>query len=157
MIYNCRPVLVDYKVKLFDVGSWLSGLIKLFTRCKYNHSALMFDMGGKTFVAEARSAGVVVATLREWKRHRPDKKWITGFALREIKTERVAYSFGVPYDVKSLFQQAIFITTGKWIGEHNLEQVNCSEVVAFYYNLPQPWLWTAAKLYKSDSFKWHVL
>jgi hypothetical protein len=103
-------------------------------------------------VVEARSSGVFVATWEAWLDHRKNKTFIVGTTTRYIDTTKVIDSFGIPYDIVSLFQQAAFIILGRWFGGNNLSRVNCAEVIAHYYGLENPHKWTAAKLHKYKDF-----
>jgi hypothetical protein len=155
MISNTQPILVHHQFSLFDISSWLSLIIRFFTRSYYNHSALQFDLNNKTFVLEARFGGVVVATLSEWLAHRPNKEYVVGDAYVPIDIDNFYNCWGVKYDVKSLLQQAFYIITGKWWGKQDTKRVNCAEVVAWVYKLEKPHLWTPATIEESLYFKFY--
>lgn len=136
-----KIILVDHKVSLFDPQSWLSGLIKIFTGSKYNHSALLIldNLGNPLSVVEARGKGVLRVSWQDWLSYR-EKKYIVLTYPGDIIDERIEKSLGLKYDILSLFQQAFYIITGLWVGRKDQGLVNCAEVCAWYYNIPNPHL-----------------
>ena len=146
---NYKVIVVNHKVKILDPESWLSGLIKLFTWSKYNHSAL-YEVGEtyfSTYVIEARAKGVVRVSWHDWLCHR-EKAFVIFESNIPIREDRVKESIGLKYDILSLFQQAFYIIFKIWLGRTDQKQLNCSEAIAWYYNLPKPYSWTAKKLFE---------
>lgn len=150
---TAKPILVRHNFSIFDVSSWLSALIRFFTKGYYNHSALLFVIEDKTFVLEARFGGIVVATWDEWLKHRPNKKFMIGTTHIPLNIDNFYNCWGVKYDIKSLFQQAVYITTGKWFGKNATDKVNCAEVIAWIYDMDEPHKYTPKMIETHPAFQ----
>jgi len=140
-------LFVRHEFKLFDISSWLSLIIRIVTRFKYNHVAIRYSDGAFVYIVEARSGGVIKATVANWLKHRPDKNWEEGKKLY-IDNDLINYKLGLKYDIPSLFSQLIYQYTGIWIGSTSSNEENCSEFVADIIKINKPYLATAKSLYK---------
>ena len=154
---KAKAILVRHHFNWLDVGSWISALQRLVTRSYYNHTALaVITESGGLWVYEAQFKGVVKLTWQEWLDYRPNKEWIIGDCKKPINWFKVDASVGLPYDIKSWFQQLIYITFKIWIGSKGQSHVNCCEVMAWYWQLPNAYKWLPQDFLDSPLFKWNT-
>lgn len=124
---------------------FLARAIRRFTRSRVNHTALVIEVWGETFIIDAQRDGVNLRPLKEWQ-----KKYNYNYIISEPKTftkeqKQLAISMvgHTPYDFASLlWYQPLYILFGKWYGKRKGDAKNrmfCSEFVAWVYELENWW------------------
>lgn len=124
--------------KWYDPLSWLSTAIRFFARTYYNHAKLVVYNWGIPFVNEAIGRGVVTHQMGTRMR---GKEIMLLRPVAETREKSIAYranaKLGVTkYDFLGLIYQAIFLTTGKWIGprgEKADKRQYCFEYIGWVY------------------------
>lgn len=108
-------------------------LIRLATRSRWNHCALLCELGTEDVVVEAAGSGVIVTAWEHWtKRARRD----LDIHLFDNPMDGcwLAPVLGTPYDIKSLvLLKLLKMLTGTWYGptgEAARQAVMCSELCA---------------------------
>lgn len=144
-----KVIIVRHHFRLFDTSSWLSLIIRLATKSKWNHCAITIDIEGVEYVAEARASGVYVSTWGNWLKHRPHKDYIIGRVKYRFSTpidmeERIASRFGTPYDnIGLIFWHPFRLIFGKWGGGRSKDgKVVCSEYIGLCWIefFPDNWM-----------------
>lgn len=134
-----QVILVNTTKKKFH--TWA---IKKFTKCKYNHVAIITEYLGELFVTEAVAKGFVpTMPLEEYLYEIDTKKEKEILILEPVKEyaqhikvtyKRLRQIANKGYEFLNLtLYQIIYQTTGKWIGTKNANRVICSEAVAYAF------------------------
>ena len=122
--------------------------IRLITRSRYNHVAILCQQGPELVLIEALGKGVTKTGWADWNARavrRVDRvEWRgDGAAL--------AAMIGRPYDRKTLvLLKAAKMLTGRWFGptgEEASKAVTCSELGALVVSHPHPWDVSPQELY----------
>ncbi len=155
-----RPgdVILYHTALSFAPVSWLAWGIRKVTKSNWNHAALVLEIEGRTFIAEAFGGGV---------RLRPASYFLDRQRNR-IKVLRPVYSnllnakakaldkLGCKYDFLAVLQHLWKAIRGKWTGhtgDSAAGRMVCSEYVAYCLGLTEWWTWTAADLDRYTFFK----
>ena len=140
--------------------SYLSFLIRKFGQADYNHAALVVSNWNKPFINEVIGIGITshsFGTRLKGKDIRiirpnnpPTEKEIANRANEKIGITK--------YDFIGLIYQAIYLTTGKWLGknyEKAGERMYCFEYVAWVYDtiFPHWWKVTPSEVINSKEFR----
>jgi hypothetical protein len=134
--------------------TWLSFFVRLFTRCYFNHTALVADDGWQLVINEAVAKGII-------SRRAKDHLFRSGVTIMILRPSipfdnaKAMSKVGVPYDFWTLiFFQAIYRITGIWIGKttHGDDKLVCSEYAAWVYGLPKWWLMSTREIIESPAF-----
>jgi hypothetical protein len=169
---------MDYKGKYLDIKSgdvilfrsefvwkqpvtWLSVLVRFFTKCYYNHCGIIIKNWGVPFVNESLAKGVVTRPLQEHIVRSKTKiliirpKWNFEEKMMCVRSNSM---LGEKYGFSTLlFYQLFYRITGKWIGRAKeaaeKDGMVCSEYVAWCFNLNKWWLYSAKELLNSGMFK----
>ena len=123
----------------------LGKAIRLASRGKFNHTAIVIIIDGEIFIAEAQNNGVNLKTFDNWQlKYNYDyvvsrylfgsKEWGKAFRKRALS------KIGVTgYDYVSLFVwQPVLQITGKWLGrkgEKAEKRMYCSEFAPYTHNV----------------------
>lgn len=142
--------------------------IRFFTKCHYNHSAIVVMSMGELCILEAIERGLMITkTLEQYLEETPRKREIVvlrpklGFKVKKHTLySRLKDIIGRPYDFKSLlYSQLIQQITKKyrWKGARNMKaskHIYCSEACAYAYPkiFPNWWAISPADIFKSDKF-----
>jgi hypothetical protein len=140
--------------------TYLSALVRFFTKCKYNHCGLVVHNWGTPFISEAVNDGVITRPAAEHiLRSKTRIVVLRPKSIVHMPTfcKRANSAVGKKYDFKALlFFQLIFRTTGKWIGPTGAkaaEQMVCSEFVAWAHQLDNWWLLSSRELLDHPDFR----
>ena len=150
--FNETDVILVHKNKISSISDVPSPIIRILTKCYYNHAALVVEYLGTLYIAEAVANGFVVT-------ERLDKYMSELGDVREIAVLRSKPNFGYtvetvynnitavvdkPYAYGTLlFTQVVYLLTQKmfgkgwWTGKNNEDDkrtIECSEVIANAYN-----------------------
>lgn len=133
-------ILFHTKLKWHNPMSWLSALIRMFTKCRYNHVGIVVENWGVPFLNEAIETGIISIPLKDRLNGRemriirqitpivPEKE----FAVKaNDRLGRTGYDFS-----GLLWFQLIYQLTGHWLGhtgEAAKSRMYCAEYVAFMY------------------------
>lgn len=146
--------------------TWLSALVRLFTRCQFNHCALIVTNWNVPFISEAVNRGIItrpaekhlvrsktrIMVLRPRDPFTPGTRELQDFIIRANSV------VGSKYDFVSLFWfQLIYRITGKWYGPTNDptgKRMVCSEFVAWAYKLDKWWLYSSKEVMYHRHFMW---
>lgn len=124
-------LLVSTKIKWNKPTSWVVGLIRFFTKSKWNHAELIIEKEGKFYAYESLSGGVVVSDIE--KETKGDIKILRAkfeFDANKLITIADNYIEKSKYDYWNLFiWQPLFRITGIWFGTDTPNKVLCSEFV----------------------------
>lgn len=143
------PLVGD--VILVHGGSWLAKQIQhwmnkyrikkgLEPRVLWNHVAVIIDLWGQQYIAEAQAKGVqIIPDVDKYLKNNTCKvkTWVKPLNTQEknlFSKTAVEYAL-IPhrYDFLNFFYQMYYITTGKWIGPKDIKankRVYCSEFAA---------------------------
>lgn len=154
-IYVMHSPLVWYKPK-----SWLSALIRMFTKSYWNHAGIFVSDWGVIFANEAEATGIITS---------PAKDRFKGLTIlirrpkapidEKMFAVKVNYKVGVTgYDFSGiLFYQIIYQLTGHWLGTNSKEKAEkrmyCSEYVGWAYNTDKWWEVVPRDIASSDLFE----
>jgi len=143
--------------------------IRYFTKCHYNHAAMVIKAMGELAVIEAVENGFIITqSLDQYVKETPEKREILVKRpiMQHFSSIQSAYFnifniIGNKYDFKSLlFSQLIWQITKekKWKGKKDIKaakRIYCSEACAFAYKDLFPEWWTVAPvdLFKSKKLK----
>lgn len=144
-------------------GTWMAPPIRYFTKEKYTHSAIVVEIWGRFFVAEALASGIIMRPLKEFPDgmdvliSRPEfDRDISTISMKALS--KVGHT---GFDYSSLiFHQLFYKLTGKWIGwtkssTRASDKFYCSEYVAWIYNFyfPEWHLTTPDMIFNHPGFK----
>ena len=146
----------------------ISKLIMAFTKTQYSHAGTLWKLNNEWYVIEAQKKGI---RLIEWDKYymlkssslmilRPKFKQKT----KQLKEVALRDLGNVKYDFVGLIHQAIFQTTGVWVGRKGKDAANrmyCTEKVAHDYNevygiFKNWWNISPKELLKNENFE-HIL
>lgn len=153
-------ILFKTKFHLLKPMSWLSSLIRLFTKSKYNHVGLFIESWGEMFLIEAIGKGVIVRPCTYMNRPGNDILILEpnfDYDSKEL-SKKVTKQLGKSYNYKLLIlEQAWYRLTGDWWGRtnvnHNQEKsFVCSSLIAWAFCFPEWWKWSAKEFYESNYF-----
>lgn len=125
-------------VLCYSKSHWISRMIQILTRSKYNHVGIVERINNRIYVYEAIDIGFV---------RRPLCQSIEKDCIEVIiKRPNFVYSkkeliseldklLGRPYDTASIFYQIKHQLFGGWKGSKNTKKLYCSEAVAYVYNV----------------------
>jgi hypothetical protein len=140
--------------------TWLSALVRYFTRCKYNHCAVIVMNWGVPFINEALGHGVVSRPAAVHLERSKTKIMIirpTQPQFEQFFCVRANSKLGTPYDRCNLtYQQLIYRRTGLWIGKKGKgaeKHMVCSEYVAWCHQLEKWWLSSTKEVMNHDGFE----
>ena len=119
--------------------------IRLFTRSRVNHTAIVIEVWNELFIIDSQADGTNLRPIKEW-----NDKYNYSYIIHRPKTfttqqrEKAVSVIGTtPYDFKSLlWYQPVYILTGKWKGKRYdaaAEKLYCSEYVAWLFDMPGWW------------------
>lgn len=155
-ILKTGDIIISRTVLSWNPISWLSFAIRMFAKTKYNHASLFVEKyeceaigrGVTCNSVGARLHGKSIIVLRPINR-----------INREVLIARAESVIGVSrYDFVGLIHQAIYLTTGKWIGKRDdsaARRMYCFEYVAWVYKHVFP-MWfriTPAEVIDSKHFE----
>lgn len=143
--------------------------IRFFTKCYYNHTAIVVKAMGELCVLEAVERGFIITqTLEEYIKESPGKRDIAFFrssisiSIQEIN-KRLKEIVGHPYDYKSLLYSQLIKQLSKkdrWKGPKNAKakkSLYCSEACAYaYLELFPEWWKTAPSDIHKNPYLWEV-
>lgn len=135
--------------------TWVSKAIRWFTKSWVNHTAVVVEVWGHTYIVDAQKNGVNPKPLEAWLKEynyeiivaRPK----TGPKDPRTFSIRAFMKVGLTgYDYNSLiFRHPWAIITKKWARDKdtNDKRMVCSEYVAWLYQVEKPYRITPKKLY----------
>lgn len=141
--------------------------IRLFTKCHYNHAALVVEAFGELCIVEAIGRGLMITkTLKEYLEETPDKRGILVLRASD-KLDRSNFYvrlkdiIGHAYDFKSLFYSQVIQQLTKryrWKGPRNVKaskRLYCSEACAYVYPniFPNWWAIAPVDIYKEKKLR----
>jgi len=125
--------------------SYLSVLIRLFTKSYWNHTAVGVVLGDTRLVhcvLDANQNGVVLEPWDIWVKKYGSKKYEITPSNKEINESDLLKYVGRGYDFLSVFiWQPIYILTGKWLGKTGIDasdKTYCTEIYSFVHGLKDP-------------------
>lgn len=142
--------------------------IRFFTKCFYNHSAIVVKSMGELCILEATERGVLVTgTLNAYLKDTPKKRHILVLRPSSVNGgidqvyERLKNIVGNPYDFKSLLYSQLINQLSikyRWKGKTGpkaAKRMYCSEVCAYAYLSLFPEWWSVAPvdLYESKKLE----
>lgn len=122
--------------------SWLSYIIRKISNSTWSHTAVVVDIWGRSFIAEALATGIVIMPLDEWGEgaivsvSRPK----VPVDVKEFSSRAVAKVGHTGYDYGSLIWfQLLFQITGRWYGHTDASRKTsnkfyCSEYAAWLFS-----------------------
>lgn len=127
----------------------LSKLIRVFTKSRYSHTAIVVKKYGVTLIVESQMKGVEVKTYAHWMdkyEYEYDVARPIAIGNRRILTKRIFEKVGVEkYDFKLLMWDfPRYVLTGRWRGDNEEEanengRVTCSAFIAWIYEMKNWW------------------
>jgi hypothetical protein len=140
--------------------TYLSAAVRFFTKCFYNHCAIIIKDWDIPFINESNAKGVITRPMQEHIERTKTKIIILRpkFAFDEKEfCIRANSLLGTKYGFSDLlFYQLLYRVTGIWKGRTEQAAINdgmvCSEYVAWCYNLPNWWLYSSGELLNSGLF-----
>ncbi len=132
--------------------SWLCGAIRKVTGSAWSHCAVVVELWGRLYVAEALATGIVVRPLADWPRDvavcvmRP----VGQVDVPDFCTRAMSKVGHTGYDYSSLlWYQLVYQLTGHWIGRTSAsrkaaDRLYCSEYVGWLYQTEFPRWWCAS-------------
>ena len=141
--------------------------IRYFTKCYYNHAAIVIKAMGELCVLEAIGRGFMITqTLEEYIKESPGKRNIAFYRPKEhigisSVNDRLKDIIGHPYDYKSLLVSQLIKQVSKkdkWEGPENaraMKNIYCSEACAYAYPTIFPEWWSVAPsdIFESDKLE----
>lgn len=147
---------------------FLSKAIRAFTKTKYSHGGLVFLINDEWQVLEAQKNGIRVIAWKDYyelnscslmilrAKFKIDAKELKRIAIKDLGNVR--------YDFFGILHQALFQTTGLWIGRKGKRATKrkyCTEYVAYVYNkvhrvFPKWWSASPKRLMNYEHFE-HIL
>lgn len=124
------------KIGFSTTNSWLSRLVRWFTKSKASHSFIMFDWLGQTWVIEAEAVGVQIVPLSNFLGRK--NIIVQTFEMPDLTMEDlklVLEDSGTMYDYTGLLG-AVVPTIGRWFKQrwrnpfNNSKAMFCSEMIA---------------------------
>jgi len=129
---------------------YISATIRFFTKCYYNHSAIIVSNWGKVYVAEAASKGIIVTPFEDWKTDLEYSVYRPKFMVKEkLVARKIMCKQGYTgYDFSgTLFHQLVYQVSNVWIGRKGKKSEKrqyCSEYIAWIYQEYFPEYWKVA-------------
>lgn len=131
-----HPFRIDNPIR------YTNAAVRLFTKSKWDHTAIAIRVWGRLYVAESLAKGISITPFEKWcKDHivmvqrcklKFNEKQLATIAMS--KQGYVGYDFGGTF-----FFQAIYQITGRWMGPKSEKRAQkrlyCSEYVAWIYNM----------------------
>lgn len=139
--------LTSNKFELKNPGTWLSRIIQLVCRSKWNHAVVILIFHQYRIVIHAQ-AWVRIEMFDDWCR-KADRDVALYLTLKPVDKLWLFRQINRLYDVMGLVWQLIFILTGKWLGSKGIkadEFFFCSELTVRMMNVPAPFLYSPAKI-----------
>ena len=142
-------------------------LIRTFSKCYYNHAAIVVKAMNELYVLEATGRGLLITqSLEEYLKETPSKREILIRRPKRQSEEGILKAYealseiiGNKYDFKSLlFSQFIYQITDEksWKGKKGAKAANkvyCSEAYAYAYSDLFPKWWSVAPVDLFESVK----
>jgi len=154
-------ILFHTPVKWYSPMSWLAGLIRVFTKCRYNHVGVVILNWGVPFLNEATATGVTTMPLKDRFGDSPIRILRYNNPIKEdtfaIKANDKVGHTG--YDFSGLLWfQLIYQLTGHWLGHTGAAaegKMYCGEYAAWMFPkaFPEPWKTAPSVIYNSTKFK----
>lgn len=156
-------ILFHTLVKWYSPMSWLSGLIRFFTKCRYNHVGVVVLNWGVPFLNEAIETGVLPIPVKD-RISGKEIRIIRAFAQIEErplaikandKLGRTGYDFS-----GLLWFQLIYQLTGRWTGhtgDHADKRMYCGEYAAWLFPAIFPRWWQTAPSDIHNSKDFHTI
>jgi hypothetical protein len=129
-----------------DAVTYISAAIRLFSRCYFNHSAIILKEDGVTYVVEAVYPKVTKTPFSEWikkgKREILVQRRSKVNVTFKVLAGRIKRQIGKKYDVAALLIHLPLMLITKWLGEENytgkseldaIKRVYCFEIIANVY------------------------
>jgi len=146
--------------------SWLSAVIRLFAKVKYNHVGIIIIVYGRAMVAESVGRGFILTPFidrthdkiydRDYVVFDPKYRKFDGEKVRNGAIELLGKT---PYDVVGLLQQAVWNTLNIWVGKAGEEakaKMYCYESMAYLHRRSKTfkYWWTVkpSDLFNSEEF-----
>lgn len=135
----------------------ISKAIRLFTKSKYSHTAVVVETWGALYVVDAQRNGVNPRPLKEWLEEYSYKIEVSRpseffFPIKELSIKAFSKVGFTEYDLASLFfYQPVYLFTGKWKGRDHADaegRMYCSEFVAWLFEMPNYWIMTPKDVYQ---------
>lgn len=153
-------ILYSNRFRLLKPVTWLSTLIRIFTRVPYDHCAIVVHSWGVPMLNEALGDGVICRPAAEHLQ-RKGTSFVVLRPLQPVSEQdlcRKANSMlGRKYDLLTLLvYQPLYRITGRWVGSTQdkiaCRQFVCTEYVAWAHNLDRWWLYSAKELIEHPEF-----
>lgn len=150
MDYKTGDILFsNWQPRLFKPRTWISAMIRLFTKSYWSHTAVIRLDHGKVFVFESTIGGGKLTPIELWLRGKNVLVYRPNESIHELYL--IEYIGKVRYDyINTLIQQPFYQITGKWIGRKKEGDIfyNCSELISWVYNVSDSYKRTPAWLYR---------
>jgi hypothetical protein len=126
--------------KWYSPLSYLSAAIRFFAKTKYNHAELVVFNWDRCYTNEAVGRGVISSIFGTRTVGKQIRVLRPRFNISEkyIATEANSKLGITPYDVIGLIHQAIYLSTGVWLGKRSNDadkRMYCFEYVAWVYDM----------------------
>ena len=150
-------VILFHTALSFAPVSWLAWGIRKVTKSYWNHAALVLEIEGRIFIAEAFGGGVRLRPASYFLDRRRNKIKVLRPTYTHLVRAKVKAmdKLGCKYDFGALFQHLWKAIRGKWTGhtgDFAAGKMVCSEYVAYCLGLTEWWTWTAADLDSESEF-----
>lgn len=135
-----KIILEDCDVVFCTGNSWISKLIKWWTKSEFSHVAFFVELEGLPFIVDAQKDGVNVRPLEEWRKKYNYKETVLYDPLindeaKGIRKKRALKKAGVtPYDfLSTVIKQPFKLMFGRWLKskKDEDEKMNCSEFQSY--------------------------
>ena len=140
--------------------------IRFFTKCYYNHAAIVVEAMGELCVLEAVERGLMITkTLKDYVKEAPECHDFISLRPKggvdiDLVNDRLKDIIGSPYDYKSLLVSQLIKQISKkdkWHGKTKgkaSKNIYCSEACAYAYPsvFPEWWKIAPSDIYDSDAF-----
>lgn len=139
--------LTSNKFELRNPGTWLSRIIQLVCKSKWNHAVVILIFYNYQIVIHAQ-AWVRVEMFDDWCQ-KSDRDLALYHTLKPVDKLWLFRQINKLYDVMGLVWQLIFICTGKWLGSTGIkadEFFFCSELTVRMMNVPFPYQYAPNKI-----------
>lgn len=129
-------------------NTFIAKCIKLFTKSRFNHTAMVVEIWGVICIIDSQNDGTNIRTFEQWKKKYNYKYEVTTLNLsdqekREMSKKALSMVGVTKYDfVSLLIWQPMYILFGKWHGKKNAsanKRMYCSEFVAWVLGLDRYW------------------
>lgn len=162
-------LLIHNPFKITKPLYYLSAVIRVFSKCRYNHAAIILVEDGIPYVVEAVLPRVIKTPLSEWidttERDILVQRRNIDNVPESVLSGRIKRQIGKPYDTFSLCVHLPAMMLSKWIfgskiwtGKTELEaikKVYCYEVIANVYRefYPNWWMVLPSEQLENPNFE----